>query len=110
MKRFVSTLLVLGILGGGGYLIYKRYMTPKQVRACEKLAKLCGDGAKDALKECEQKMNDLEKAVGKPAMEKAVSCLNEASSCARGVGCMVGTGVSALGEFLEGVRRSVQGK
>jgi hypothetical protein len=111
MKKFLSTVLVLGILGGGGYLVYKRFFAPKQVRACEKLAKLCGQHSKESSAQCEQKMADLEKAVGKPAMDKAVSCLDEATTCARGVGCLVGSGVNAignaLGDFLEGVRRSV---
>jgi hypothetical protein len=110
MKSLLSTILVLGLLGGVGYLAYKRYAGPDKARACDRLATLCGSDLKGALKDCEQKMTEVEKTVGKDAMAKTVSCLNEAGSCARGVGCMVGTGVSALGEFFEGVRRSVQGK
>jgi hypothetical protein len=108
MKKLLVTVLVLGLIGGGGYYAYKRFIAADQKTACSKLAELCGAKGEDKRKQCEELFVKMEQVSGKESVQKSVRCVLESQTCAKSMGCMVGLGVGALGEFLEGIKRSVQ--
>jgi predicted negative regulator of RcsB-dependent stress response len=110
MKKLLVFLIVVGLIGGGVYFGYTRYFSRTPRSACRKLAELCGQRAEDQHKRCEDAIQRMEQVSGKESVQKSVTCILEADSCAKGMGCMVGMGVGALGEFLEGLKRSVGGK
>jgi hypothetical protein len=108
MKKLLVTLLVLGAIGGGGYYAYKRFFAIDQKTACSKLAELCDAKGDEKRRQCEELFAKMEKVSGKESVQKSVTCVLESQTCAKSMGCMVGMGVGALGEFLEGIKRSVQ--
>lgn len=106
MKKLFVTLLVLGLLGGGGWLLYSRYGKSPERRACERVQALCGD--KEA-RTCEDAMGQLRRLGGDEAAERAASCVSAAKSCVSSVGCFVGAGLGSLGELFEGIKRGLGG-
>jgi hypothetical protein len=111
MKKLLVFLIIVGLIGGGAYFGYTRYLAKTPKSACRKLAELCGQRGDDGKhRQCEDAIQRMEQVSGKESVQKSVSCILEADSCAKGMGCMVGLGVGALGEFLEGLKRSVGGK
>lgn len=110
MKKLLVFLIVVGLIGGAAYFGYTRYIAKNPRSACRKLADLCGHQGDDQQKQCEDAIQRMEKISGKESVGKSVSCILGSDSCAKGMGCMVGMGVGALGEFLDGLKRSVGGK
>lgn len=106
MKKLLVTLLVLGLLGGGAWLLYSRYGRSPERRACDRVQSLCGE--KEA-RTCEQAMSELRRLGGPEAAERAAACVSEAKSCISSVGCFVGAGLGSLGELFEGIKRGLGG-
>ena len=106
MKKF---LIVVLVLGAGGVFAYKHFFAPEK-RACAKLAELCGDKAKD-LDKCASDMADLRKSLGDDVVKKFDSCVADAKTCPEGAGCMVGAGMSGVGDavnqFMKGMGKAL---
>lgn len=110
MKKLLLWLVVLGLLGGGGYFVYTRYLARNEASACRKLAELCGAASDERLKQCEEQLRRLNEVSGKDSLQKAVRCIDDSTTCPKALGCVVGVGVGAIGEFLQGVKQAVEGK
>jgi hypothetical protein len=108
MKKLLVLLVVLGLLGAGGWFLYGRYLSPER-QACGRLAELCG-GKDEQRNEssCEEGLEDYKKMVGQQAYDKALACVDEAKSCLGAAGCMTGGGLRGLGQFLEGVFKGLE--
>jgi len=106
--KFMSTILVLGIVGGGGWMLYGYAATPPEVRACKKIVDLCGDGDKMEVERCEKAMKKIKKVTGKVAVERATKCVGQSDSCLKAAGCVFGAGVSAIDEFVKGFEQALK--
>lgn len=104
MKKLLVVLLVCGLLGGGGWLLYSRYGRSTEQRTCDRVKTLCGE--KEA-RSCEEAMSELRRLGGSEAAERASACIAEAKSCISSVGCFVGAGLGSLGELFEGIKRGL---
>lgn len=105
MKKLLVLLVVLGLLGAGGWFLYQRYLNPER-QACSRFAELCGDAGKPRQKDegrCERGLQEYRKLVGQQAYDKALRCVDQAQSCLGAAGCVAGGGLRGLGQFLEGV-------
>jgi hypothetical protein len=106
MKKF---LIVAILLGAGGVFAWKHFMR-SEARSCAKLADLCGDKAKD-MDKCVSDMADLRKQLGDDVANKFDSCVADAKTCAEGAGCMVGAGMSGVGDavnqFMKGMGKAL---
>jgi hypothetical protein len=104
----MKTLLVLALLGVGGFLGY-RYLFPEK-RACGKMVELCGADAATGQR-CEQAIVELKKAAGGDSARSAAACVADAQSCPQALGCMAGLVGQAAGgaanEFLKGLQKSL---
>jgi hypothetical protein len=105
MKKLVSTVLIVGLIVFGVYWYFLRGSS--EARACHKLGALCGQ---QKLDQCESMMKKMEEVAGRESVQKSAQCVLDSRTCSAAVGCMVGTSVNALGEFLEGVKRSIEKK
>lgn len=101
---------MLAVLGGIGYAVYHFFFASSAGRACARVAKLCGKGeaSAGALKKCEELFVRLEKASGKESMQRAETCIRKSETCPAAIGCVVGAGLGAAGEFLDGVKRAIE--
>jgi hypothetical protein len=106
--RNVLVLVVLLGLGVLGYLGYKRFLAPAEVRACDAVASRCKLDA-DQTKLCRRVVDEVEKAAGGEAADKLAKCLTESRTCPETAGCVAGSSASLLSrttlEFLDGLRR-----
>lgn len=109
MKKFIGFVVVLGLIGGGAWYLYKNHLSAEG-RTCSRLTELCGDKAKDSSKSCEENLTQYKKMVGEASFDKAVTCVDEAKSCMGAAGCMVGGGMGGLGEFLQGMVKGLEDK
>jgi len=108
MKKILA-LCVLAALLVGGWWVYSRFMAPPEARACARLADLCNAAESDAKEsDCAQGLQEMKKVAGEKAVERATACIAEADSCINAAGCMVGAGVGAFGEFLEGMQKALE--
>jgi hypothetical protein len=113
MRKLVTTVIVLGLLGAGGYLLYRHVLAPPEQRACRHLADLCGnsdEAGQEALQRCQGLLQDLTRASGGKRMKKVTGCILESQSCAKGMGCLAGAGLGAAGEFFDGLREAIGGE
>jgi hypothetical protein len=81
-----------------------------EYRACAHLAEVCEEGAerKDRIESCEKDLRDLRSSAGAEAVDRTLSCIQEAKSCVAAAGCMVGgIGGGMLNEFIKGVQKSL---
>lgn len=108
--KMLKLLVVLGVLGGGGYFLYAKVLRPPEKTVCVKLADLCAGKAanKAQVERCETTMERLKKAGGDKAIKKAAACISEVDSCPKAVGCMVGASMSAMGDVLEGMKKALE--
>jgi hypothetical protein len=108
MKKLLVFVIVLG---AAGFLVYRYVLTSATERSCQRLATLCGKTA--GVESCVRGMTELGKT-NKEAASKFDSCIADANSCAAGVGCSVGAGLSAAGgllnDFVKGVEDAVKKK
>jgi hypothetical protein len=73
--------------------------------ACARLAELCTTSEQKVdASECEKKLADGRKMSGAANVERSVSCIAEAKTCAAASGCVSGgIGMGAVGEFFKGL-------
>jgi hypothetical protein len=106
MKKLLAFVLVLG---AAGFLIYRYVLTSATERSCQRLATLCGQKA--GVERCVSGMAELGKT-NKEAASRFDTCIADAKSCAAGVGCGVGAGLSAAGgllnDFVKGLEDAVK--
>jgi hypothetical protein len=100
-------LLVLAlVLGAAGYGTYRYFcQRPPDKRVCARLTELCG--GKEHATRCERDVADLRHRSSSETIAKLDSCLARATSCAEGGGCIVGTGVHALGDLFKQFEKGV---
>src|SRR5438094_3850251 len=102
-------LLLLLIVGVGGFLIYRYVITTPEKRSCQRLAELCGDKAM-GIDKCVGDVAELGKT-SKDAVARFDACVSDAKSCGEGAGCLVGAGFGAAGsvisDFLKGVGKAL---
>lgn len=111
MKGLLKTLVVLVALGAIGYGVYHFFFAQTNARACDRLAELCGgDAQKSAVERCTGFFARLEKAGGEKNIARSRQCILDSKTCPAALGCMVGAGLNAAGDFLEGVKRSLGGE
>jgi hypothetical protein len=93
--------LVVGTVVAKGAGQARLAITPEG-RSCVKLKELCPvrtDASHEprTLEACVQDLEDLRKIAGPPAVDRSMSCVNEAQSCTAALGCMAGgIGVGAM--------------
>jgi hypothetical protein len=108
----MKTLLVLLVLGVGGFLAYRYFVQPAEGRSCRRLADLCGEKA-SGVDKCARDVAELGKT-SKEAVERFDTCVAQAKSCGEGAGCLVGAGFGAashmLNDFLKGVGKALEKK
>ncbi|HNN96020.1 MAG TPA: hypothetical protein PKI03_27285 [Pseudomonadota bacterium] len=79
-------------------------------RACSHLAEVCEEAAdrKDRVESCEKELHELRGSAGSEAVDRTITCIQEAKSCIAAAGCMVGgIGGGILNEFIKGVQKSL---
>lgn len=109
--KAIITLVVLGLLGAGGYWLYTRVLSPSEARACRKLAELCGEAdSKARTDRCEAMLTKLGEVTGKETMASSEQCILESTSCAEASGCLLSAGGNAIGEFFKGLQRGLTDK
>lgn len=110
MKKVLS-LLVVAVLGYGGFVAYKHFFRNER-RVCEKLVTLCAKGevAEGRLESCEKGLLKLRELSGPEKAKKAGQCILESSSCIGAVGCMAGASMGAAEEFFQGMRKAMENK
>jgi hypothetical protein len=106
MKKLLVVLVVLGV---GGYFAYAKILRPPAKRACIKMHDLCGEKGDD--KECTEFFDTLKKTDA-DANDKTAQCVLEATSCPQAIGCYAG-GAIKLGtgfakDFLDGMQKSMR--
>jgi hypothetical protein len=106
MKKLLAFVIVLG---AAGFLVYRYVLTSTTERSCERLATLCGHKA--GIDRCVRGMTELHKT-NKEAASRFDTCIADAKSCAAGMGCGVGAGLSAAGgllnDFVKGIEDAVK--
>jgi hypothetical protein len=73
--------------------------------ACQRIVELCSTSEQKVdPAECEKKFADGRKIAGSANVERSLSCVAEAKTCAAASGCVSGgVGMGAIGEFLKGL-------
>lgn len=108
MKGLLKGIILLVALGAIGFGIFHFFFAESNARACDRLAELCaGSAQKSAVARCTGFFERLEQAGGKENIARSRKCLLESKNCPAALGCMVGAGLNAAGDFLDGVRRSL---
>jgi hypothetical protein len=102
MKKLLAFVIVLGV---AGFLVYRYVLTSATERSCQRLATLCGQKA--GVDGCVRGMAELGKT-NKEAASRFDSCVADAKSCAAGVGCGVGAGLSAAGGLLNDFVKDIE--
>jgi hypothetical protein len=106
MKRLLSIIVVLGLLGGGGWWVYAHVFSPAEKRACAHYAALCNASAQEP--SCQQALQKMRELAGDGAVKKAASCMAEADNCMAANGCIVGAGLGGVGEFFKGMQKALE--
>jgi hypothetical protein len=113
MKALLKIIVVLALLGGVGFFVFKYYIADNSTRACGRMATLCGaKTGPRAEANCQHFFAKLESAGGKETIKRTNTCINESKTCTAALGCLVGglgnTLKSKAGEFIDGVKRSLE--
>lgn len=99
--KLLTTLIVIALLGVGGWYVYTRVLMPPEKRACSRLSELCGESKGG--ERCHKGMEEFRKVAGQEAFKNATGCIDKADSCMGAVGCVVRAKLSGLGDFLKGM-------
>ncbi len=118
MKKFLFTLVFLGVLAAGGYAAYLYLLSPETVY-CTQIVRLCEADDPDVLQGCKDLLvNVAEK--NPQAVRDLARCSMEAKSCSQGLGCAVGAGADlgltklaplftktsgVLNDFVDGMKK-----
>jgi hypothetical protein len=110
----IKGLLILVVLGAGGYLGYL-YMHPEK-RACARLVTdLChkSEAPDEDRAKCEELFRTVRDKAGNDAASSSARCISDSDSCAGALGCVTGAvgkaGVGLFGEFLHGAEKAFTG-
>ena len=106
----MKKLIVIAIIGVGGWFAYAKVLRPAPKRACAHLHALCNDSNSDDDKSCTDFFDAL-KTTGGESNDKTAQCVLEATTCPEAIGCTAG-GAVKLGtgfakNFLDGFQKSV---
>jgi len=111
MKKLIVFLVVVALIGFGGWQLYVRVFNP-DYQTCNKLAELCAKGKDFTSKHmdsCQSGLDNLREVIGDDKARKAGKCVVDAESCIGAVGCMTGAGLGgAAVEFFNGMRGALQ--
>jgi hypothetical protein len=73
------------------------------------MAELCGQKSDNA--DCERDLGELAKSASPDSMARLSTCVADANTCAAATGCLVGAGMSTLGDafqqFMKGFSNTV---
>lgn len=103
----MKKLLVVLVLAALGVVIYTKFVraTPAE-QSCTKLDDLCG-GEKLEPAECRKGFDDAKKLFGEEAVDRAISCIDDAQSCMEAAGCIAGAGMKSLEQLERGFERGL---
>lgn len=111
MKKLVVFIVVVALIGFGGYQLYIRVLNPNH-QVCAKLGELCAKGSEftsNHMKSCLKGLEKMRDVTGKDKALKAGKCVLNSDSCLGAAGCMAGAGIGgAAVEFLNGMKRALQ--
>jgi hypothetical protein len=101
----VKKLLVVLVLAGLGVVVYaKVFRAVPAEKMCAKIDDLCG-GEKIKPGECREGVAEARKVFGEDAIDRAISCVDDAKSCMEAVGCVMGAGMRSFEQLQRGVER-----
>ena len=113
MRKILAILVLIAIAGiAASVLLSKKgvFATPEK-KACGRVNDLCASDssvAKPDLDHCVEAMTGAKKVAGQKAVDQSVQCINEATTCGKAMGCVVGgVGVGTVKEVLKGVGDAV---
>jgi len=103
----VKKLLVVLVLAGLGAVVYAKVFrkTPAE-RTCSKLADLCSAKADLDMGECRDGFAEARKMFGDDAVDRAVTCVADSTSCMEAVGCVMGAGMRSFDQLQRGMERA----
>ncbi len=99
-------LVVAAVIALGAVVYAKVIRSSPETRACERLDSLCGK--KVDIGECKKDFADAKDIVGDKVVDKAVDCMESATSCMEAAGCIMGAGTHAFDDFQRGFDRGVK--
>ncbi|MCK5795577.1 MAG: hypothetical protein KAI47_00225 [Deltaproteobacteria bacterium] len=108
--KALKILVVLALIGGGGYFAYTHFLRPPEKAICARLSKVCGGDKMGAheMASCEAAVKKLKEVAGDKAVHKAEACIAEVDTCSKAAGCVFGASLSTLGDFLDGVKSALK--
>jgi len=122
MRKILAILVLVAIAGiAASVLLSKKsvFATP-ETKACARVNELCASDSSVAqdprghpdpradLEHCVDAMTGAKKVAGQKAVDQSVQCINEATTCGKAMGCVVGgVGVGTVKEVLKGVGDAV---
>jgi len=109
MKKLFAVLLIVALaLAAGAWLLLRS--SPER-ELCTRTWQLCkvGNPRWDNLDKCVQDVGRMRDALGDESLERSVTCVKRANSCAGAMGCLAGgafdNAKKAFGDFVEGFSR-----
>lgn len=112
MKKVIAVIVVLLIIGGG-VGAYAYFRNPER-SACIKVADLCGEksGGMKELDQCVEQVAQWRKVAGDEAVNKGITCVDQAKTCGEAMGCVAGAGAKSVeglvNDFLKGFGKAAQ--
>jgi hypothetical protein len=111
MKKILVVVAILVVVGGVLGWVFRKPIAlafaSRETRACAKLADLCAaerEAKASDIEVCENAWTNARKIAGEKNVEKSLGCIEEAETCAKATGCMLGgVGVGAAQELIQGV-------
>jgi len=101
----VKTLLVVLVLAGLGVIVYAKVLRAAPAeKMCTKIDDLCG-GEKIKPDECREGLAEAKKMFGEDAVDRALSCVDDAKSCMEAMGCVMGAGMRSFDQLQRGFER-----
>jgi hypothetical protein len=107
MKKVIAVVVLLTLVAGGVWAFTR---TPER-RLCQKMGKLCRvEGNYRDYDACVDTVEDLAATFGEEPVAQAADCVDDAQTCAEGIGCVAGVSASVvegmIGDFKKGFDRS----
>jgi hypothetical protein len=101
----VKKLLVVLVLAALAAVVYAKVFRPTSSdKMCAKIDYLCG-GEKIKADECRDGIAEARKVFGEDSVDRAISCVDDATSCMEALGCVMGAGMRSFEHFQRGVDR-----
>jgi hypothetical protein len=115
VKKLLAILALIAIASVAVSFFYRRkivlaFATPEK-KACARVGELCAsehEGSREDLDRCVDGMQQAKKIAGPKSVDQSVQCINEATTCGKAMGCVMGgVGIGAMKEFVKGVGDAV---